>query len=565
MNALFWLLRRSFRNWLVLKITRLKQPKYAISTVFLGLYFCMIFAPLAFATGDGLKPGERSHAREMVQVIPTGLLMFSVLWAWIFGATGALTFTMPEAILLFPAPVSRRALLIMRIARTQLPVLISSVFFALAGRGFASTLSRGGIVVMNLLLFNAIFLNRMAAGLAQCPRPATGRPGLAAHAGKAAAIGVIAAIVLSFRPRPIEPSLDSILGMLGAWANTPPARYVLVPFRAFAAPAVAHPGPELVLALALPFGILVFLAACVLLSNVAFEETAVVQSESLKQRIDFIRRTGRINQQKGKVKKAPIPLPAFSGPVLALAWKNYLAVSRMPLVRVFLLTVLALGVAAWIPTRPDTRFLVAPLGIAAAWAAGFATFMGPDSLRSDLRASLRAADLVKTFPAAGWKVFLGEILPGPIILSYIQGVLLAIAGVFAHAAMPDVKPVTFVYAWLAAMLFLVPLDFLVFTVANGAAVLFPQWVQLGPQKERGAEAIGANMLVGIVRYLVLMVGVLPAGIVGGAAAWLGSAWFGPSSLPLAAALGGTIVAVEVAGMIRYFGGALERLDPSAEL
>src|SRR4029077_11289658 len=113
-----------------------------------------------------------------------------------------------------------------------------------------------------------------------------------------------------------------------------------------------------------------------------------------------------------------------------------------------------------------------------------------------------------------------------------------------------------VCGWLALVIVLFPIDLLVFTIANGAAVLFPGWVQLGRQQERGAEAIGQNFLVGIVRYMVIFAGLLPAGGVAatlvGLGLWLG---LGPPFLPLAALGGASVIAVEVALLVSWLGDA----------
>jgi hypothetical protein len=562
-SALLWLLRHSFRNWIKLKVSRLKKPKYAVSAVVLGLYLCMILVPWA-AVGATASDSDRAQARPVYQILVTGFLLTSFLWAWLFGAPGALAFSMPEAVFLFPAPVSRRALLAMKIVRSQLPILVSAFFFtfarASAGRAWFATLAG------NLLVLEAIFLDRLSAALVQCPRPATEKPPWWSHLGKVVAILVIGAIAASFRPVQLEPSFGSIISAVAAWGNREPACWVLAPFRAFAQPALAHSVPELLSALALPGAIVLGLLAFVLLSNVPFEESALGASELLKQRIDLIRRTGKLRQNKGPVRAAPVSLAPRGGPVLALAWKNYLGITRTPLTRVALYASLGFALAVLVESLEETRFMAAPLGGVAAWVACMATIVGPDALRSDLRVSLRGADFLRTLPLRGWRIFLGEILAGPIVLTAIQGFLLALA-LFLGRGELGLDPRTGVCAWLAGLILLFPLDLLVFTIANGAAVLFPSWVALGPQTERGAEAIGQNILVNLVRYVVLFVGLLPAGGVGGGVAALGYFFLGlgPFALPLGALAAACVLLGEAGILVGYLGGALERFDPSVEL
>ncbi len=566
MSALLWLLRRSFRNWIVRKVTRLKQPRYAVSAVFLLLYLCMITAPWTLAAaGAAPAPSAGGHDSATLQILVSGFMIFSFAWTWIFGSPGALAFTMPEAMFLFPAPISRKALLAMKIVRSQLPVLVSSLFFTFATRRFAAG-SRGALFATNFLVLEALFLDRLVAALARVPRATTGRPHPAALAGKGVAIVVLVAIAASFRPVSIEPSMHAILGALATWASREPAHAALAPFRAFAGPALATSREDLLRALVVPGSIVLGLLALVLFTNVAFEETAVGVSENLRNRIDQIRRTGRLSRFVGRALPAPIPLPEASGPVLALAWKNYLGITRLPLWRVAFYAAGLLLVAWHVPRHQETSFLATPLSVIACWGAFMGTFLGPDTLRSDLRVSLRGgADFLKTIPVAGWKIFLGEVLAGPLVMVVIQGFLLALAALLGVEALKGLGPETTGWAWLAAVIVLFPIDLLVFTIANGAAVLFPSWVQLGPQPERGAEAIGQNFLVGIVRYFLLFGGLVPAGIVALLVGAIGYSFFGGPALPVAAACAAGVLLVEVGGLIAYLGGALERLDPSVEL
>src|SRR6185436_91161 len=74
-------------------------------------------------------------------------------------------------------------------------------------------------------------------------------------------------------------------------------------------------------------------------------------------------------------------------------------------------------------------------------------------------------------------------------------------------------------AWIAAALaILAPAAIAAqFTVHNAAAIFFPAWVPLGPQRPRGLDAMGQRLILffGIVFALgvMLLPGVVPAGLV----------------------------------------------------
>ena len=61
------------------------------------------------AVGSPSTAGDITIARTVVQGFACGFVLLSFLWSWIFGAQGALAFSMPEATFLFPAPVTRRS------------------------------------------------------------------------------------------------------------------------------------------------------------------------------------------------------------------------------------------------------------------------------------------------------------------------------------------------------------------------------------------------------------------------------------------------------------------------
>ena len=86
-SALFYLQYHSFRNRLVSRFKRLKQPKYLIGALVGGFYFYGYFYRYIFQ-GFGRQPGMNlavsSEHRLLFQLIGALALFVIVLLAWLF-------------------------------------------------------------------------------------------------------------------------------------------------------------------------------------------------------------------------------------------------------------------------------------------------------------------------------------------------------------------------------------------------------------------------------------------------------------------------------------------------
>jgi hypothetical protein len=115
----------------------------------------------------------------------------------------------------------------------------------------------------------------------------------------------------------------------------------------------------------------------------------------------------------------------------------------------------------------------------------------------------------------------------------------------------------------AALVFLPAINFLAMLIQNGAALLLPAWVRVGPDRPIGVEALGHNMLVmsGFVAILAVLL-VPPAALAG--AIFLGlepvSGWWAA-----APAAGGALVitALEARLLLSRLGRMFETTDPSS--
>src|SRR6185503_12929415 len=130
--ASFYILVHSTRNRIVVRLRRLREPRYLFGAVIGAAYlYFAFFRPrrIARRRGRGAIPGEEAAALGRFGASLGGaavLLMAGV--AWIFpGTSNLLHFTEAETDFLLPAPVSRRQLLIHRMIRSQFGLLFAAL------------------------------------------------------------------------------------------------------------------------------------------------------------------------------------------------------------------------------------------------------------------------------------------------------------------------------------------------------------------------------------------------------------------------------------------------------
>ncbi len=143
--ALFYLQWQSFRNRLVSRFKRLKQPKYLFGAIVGGIYLYFYFYRYLFG---GFAGGRRAAVNFTIS--PEHLVLFElggalalfviVLLAWVIPhERAALTFTEAEVAFLFPAPITRRNLIHFKLVRSQLRILFSALLLTFFSGASAAT------------------------------------------------------------------------------------------------------------------------------------------------------------------------------------------------------------------------------------------------------------------------------------------------------------------------------------------------------------------------------------------------------------------------------------------
>src|SRR5436309_10804714 len=121
LSALLYLQYHTLKNRSVMRLKRLKQPKYLLGGIVGGLYFYFYFFRYFFGV-PGKRAGLASAAAPadlaLYESLGALLLLALVLLAWLVpNKRAALAFTEAEVAFLFPAPISRRGLIHFKLLR----------------------------------------------------------------------------------------------------------------------------------------------------------------------------------------------------------------------------------------------------------------------------------------------------------------------------------------------------------------------------------------------------------------------------------------------------------------
>jgi hypothetical protein len=574
-SALFYLQYHSFRNRLVGRFKRLKQPKYLVGAIVGGFYLYAYFFRYLFR-GFGGRPGMNlavsSEHRLLFELVGALVLSIIVLLAWVIPhERAALTFTEAEVAFLFPAPVTRRALIHFKLLRSQLGIFFTSFVFTLLSRRFGGSAwihALGWWLILSTL--NLHFLGSSFARTMLLDHGISNRLrrllvfGLAV--AMAGAVWVWARRTLPEPGSADTANLDAIMDYAQRVLTAGPALYLLYPFRLVVRPFLAPDAMAFFGALAPALLLFLLHYLWVIYSDVAFEEASVEASQKLAVRIAAMRAGNWQGAKKNQKARSPwFKLAATGPPATALLWKNLIGVSQVLSVRlwiVLIVVVVAVGVGFGSSAHNQGFSMMAAILIAGAL--GYSLLLGPQLLRLDFRQDLPLADILKTFPLRGWQIALGEILAPVVVLAACQWLLLLVgAGLVFY--LPGKQASLFLAIALGAAFLLPVLDLLVLLIPNAAVLLFPSWIQAGKDSPRGIEATGQRLIFAVGQFLVLLLALLPAAIAFTGVFFLMKLALGyAAAVPFAALAATIILAVEAGFGVMLLGKLFERFDVSEE-
>jgi ABC-2 type transport system permease protein len=565
LRASLYIIVHSTKNRLLVRLRRLREPRYLIGAVAGAAYFYFaVFVRInAARTRRGRAPVSPFDVLSSYGGTAgyAGLLLLVVaILAWLVPADSALlAFSEAETDLLVPAPVTRRELLIHRLLRSQLPLLFGALVSSLFVPAAIAQRLRFAVGIFVLLVTGRIYFT----GVTMARYRFAGANGVERRAAWAPFVllfGIVLvvgdAIVRVFRSMPAAPWTD-VLRSIGETLRTGPAAMALLPFTTLAQPLLARSSSELLLRLAGAVGVMVLAVAWVLQTDQALQPDPEIAQRPPS--------SGRHAARLPRLRSVGWTLALVGRTETVFLWKNAMqsfrasnALAIVPFV--VPATLMAVIGATTGMTASAANRAAAALATACLMFAAFCALLGPQTVRTDLRGDLRHLDVLKTWPVKAAAVIRGELLWPAVSLTACVWFAVVCAAVFSVAAFPALTWTMRLSLAAAAVVLAPALVTAQLTVHNAAVVFFPAWISIGPQRFRGLDAMGQRLILfaGVLLALVVMLG--PGVIAGGLVAFAFYRLAGPISLVPAAAVCLAIVIVEIAFVTEMLGSAYDRLD-----
>lgn len=565
LRAFAYLTWHTLKNRTFTRIRRAKNPRYALSAIIGAVYFWffLIHNPSRIPRDVGA-----TFSDVFVVIATLGLVLFVSSW-WLFGGDKTtLAYSLAETAFLFPAPLSRRAVIGYKLFRAQLAILINALIFIFLMRRGVGFLPSGYRAISLWVLFTTLNFHRIGAALVRVSWiehqwHAIRRSALPTLVLATMLIGVA---VTGADGWPVVRAVASDKGILNAVAaarsviERAPASIVLWPVHALVAPVFAASRHEWAASIPLAFLVLALHVWWVVRMDAAFEESAIAASYERVRRIDAWRARRLSAPRIESISRRGLRLPTWGHPAVAIVWKNLLCLRRTLQFRAVIAPVIIASAWGWV--FGEGKGLLAGIAIGTLTLAAMLTVFGPLLIRNDLRQDMQNLTALKVLPLRGRTIVFAEVMSSAIPTAVTQYVLLLVASVAAEL-MPDPVPIGIVVTVLAASLpALLAFASAMIAVMNGAPVLFPGWVRLGAVVGGGMENLGQGVLsMGIILIFVTLLMVLPAGIaVTGVFLLKPMGWV--VTILVATVAGSVTLGAETYGVFSILGRTLERTEPS---
>jgi len=563
-----WLTWHGLRNRTIRQLRRVRQPRYAIAMLAGLTYFWWIFfrpdrpRPMADAIPGG-EPGEL-----LLTVFSLGLAFIAASFWLLGGGKAPLAFTQAEVQLLFPAPITRRQLVELKLFQAQLAIILSTVVWVLLlGRSDVGALQSG---IALWILFTTMHLHRVGASLVRTSASGHGVAGARHNRWTLIVLGAVLA-ALAASAVAAYPSLRAaadggdFVGALKALLQRPVVAAVLLPFRLVLAPLLTQSSAEWLRAILPALLILLLHIPWVLRTDTAFEEAAAEAAVKRAERLEALRsRRGQVRTPRAGGARTWLPLAQRGRPANAIVWKNIVAIARTvpPSTAGLLIGGVVVVIAAMLLIAPNVHDTTTVAAILLLSGAAIALVAGPLRVRNDLRLDMLRLELLRAYPLSGTSIVRAELVGSTVVLTLLQYVLV-IAAYFAlwGGGPMELSLSERTAALIVALIALPAVNAANLLVQNAAALLFPAWVRLGLSRPGGVEAMGQAIVSTFGSLLVLAFLLLVPAALGSILGLILMARIGLWGLVPGAALGAALVLSEVWFITRWLGTAFDGQEP----
>ncbi|MBX7168272.1 MAG: putative ABC exporter domain-containing protein [Pirellulales bacterium] len=514
----------------------LRRTRSVRGLVFFVLGVLVLGSQLLF--GLGLYLRQTRPPEEFLGWGPVAFFLLT-LTALLGSGEGSLAFRPAEVDLLFPAPFTRRQLLIYKLVGRWFGALFSAFFFCIWLMRYRHdawfVLAGAWLAIYGVQL--------LPVGLTLCAQRLAAVTTLRRNVLIAVLVLAGTAALLAWRQSLTGDPADYWQQLRASL----PARVLLAPFTVFAHVIVARDWGEFCGWAALGLAIDGLLVAGILWLDANYYEAAIHASQRMQKRIEMVRRGGGliVRGERAAARRLPmLPWLAGAGPI---AWRQ-----ATTLVRTnwwLFLVIVGIGAAPGLvpllskPDRFSSDLLlgIAPLSI------GYLTLMLIWTLRCDFRSEMARMDWLKLLPLRPWAIAAGELLVPCALTTALQ--TFAWAAVCIYAGRPQ---------WIFAVpVVAAPVNVILFGLENAMFLLFPPQTMLGQPMD--FQNFGRHLVLGVTKTFAWMIIGL---IVGGPAAGVMLLTDSPAAAVLVASALAVTVAVPMVAAVSW---AFTRFDITRDL
>lgn len=553
-------------------LLRLRQPKYLMGAVVGGAY-------IYFFLFRRVQPSNAVGPPPLIGAV-VGLLLLGgrLVFTWLSPEENpGLRFSEADICFLFPAPMTRRMLIQYNLFSSQFTILISSVCLALISNRWAAlggnmfTHAVGWWVIMST--FNLQFTGAPLS-VAQLTRLGVGAAGRRA-AGLCALAVLFAAAAIPVWHRFRPPGGSDLSGprefmvYVTGMVDVGPLHWLLPVFKIVFGPFLAQGWRDFFLSLGPALGLLALQYLWVVRMEISFEEGSLAMAQKTA-RFLAARREGRMifSTAAPKARREPFRLADRGWPETAFLWKNLLSTWSGFKPRTLLLSAgIILFSCSLLARAPGGHGALSVVLVVSLIVAGYILLLGPQYARQDLRSDLANADILKTYPLAGWRIVLGELMAPVAILGglwwlELLTIGLAVSGSGSAAWMPArLRLPLFLALALVAPL----VSALQLLAPNATALLFPAWIHAPRNRGAGIDFFGQRLIFMFGQVLATAVSLLPAAL-SAALLFFASYWL-IGAIPAIVLATGAAVVILVAELwigVWWLGERFESFDGAAE-